>query len=143
VIATFDANLLASGLVAAEGGTIASIIDGWRLGRFEVALSQHIFDEFVRALAQPYFTGRVPSGVIATYIAFVSRHATFYALTVTISGVATHPEDDLVLASALSAGADYLVTGDRRLRSRVPAYQGTRVVSPAEFLAIISADDEV
>jgi predicted nucleic acid-binding protein len=93
-------------------------------------------------LAQPYFTGRVSADAIARYLAFVFRHSTFYSITVSISGVATHPEDDLVLASAVSAGADYLVTGDRRLRNRVPSYQGTRVVSPAEFLAIISADED-
>jgi predicted nucleic acid-binding protein len=57
---------------------------------------------------------------------------------VTVAGVATHPEDDLVLATALSAGADYLVTGDRRFRTRVPHYQGVTLVSPAEFLAIIT-----
>jgi len=56
---------------------------------------------------------------------------------VIVSGIATHPEDDLVLATALSAGADYLVTGDRRFRTRVPHYQGITLISPAEFLAII------
>jgi predicted nucleic acid-binding protein len=54
-----------------------------------------------------------------------------------VSGVATHPEDDLVLATAVSAGADYLVTGDIRFRTRVPSYQGISLVSPSEFLAII------
>ena len=142
MIATFDANLLASGPVAAEGGTIASIIEAWRMGRLEVALSEHIYDELVRTLAQPYFTSRVSPDAIARYLAFVLRSATFYAMTVTVTGVATHPEDDHVLASALSAGADYLVTGDRRLRSRVPSYQGIRVISPADFLVIISTDDE-
>jgi uncharacterized protein len=139
VIATLDANFLASGLVASEGGTIASIIEAWRAGRFAVALSQHIYDELAGTLAQPYFTSRVPADVIRRYLAFVAQHATFYPITVAVSGVATHPEDDLVLATALSAGADYLVTGDRRFRTRVPSYQGVRLVSPAEFVSLLPA----
>ena len=81
--------------------------------------------------------GSVPADAIARYLAFVAQQSTFYPITVTVAGVATHPEDDLVLATALSAGADYLVTGDRRFRARVPHYQGVTLVSPAEFLAII------
>jgi predicted nucleic acid-binding protein len=56
---------------------------------------------------------------------------------VMVSGVAPHPEDDLILAIAASARVDYLVTGDRRLRDRVPTYHGTRLVSPREFLEIL------
>jgi hypothetical protein len=36
VIATFDANMLASGLVGAQGGTIASIIDAWRADTLDI-----------------------------------------------------------------------------------------------------------
>lgn len=139
MIATLDTNLLASGLIASEGGTIASIVAMWRAGQFEVALSQHIYDELVGALTQPYFTSRVPADAIARYLTFVMEHAAFSSITVQVVGVATHPEDDLVLATALSAGAEYLVTGDIRFRNRVPDYQSVRLVSPAEFLAIIVA----
>ena len=137
MISTLDANFLVSGLIAQPGGTIASIIDAWRAGRFEVALSQHIYDELERTLAEPYFANRVPSDAIADYLVFVAQHAALVSITVTVSGVATHPEDDLVLATAVSAGADYLVTGDRRLRARVSHFRGVTLVSPAEFLAIL------
>jgi len=142
VIATIDANVLASGLIASEGGVIASIIQAWRAGQFEVVLSQHIYDELARALTRPYFISRVSAVTISRYLASVAQHATFSSITVSVSGVATHPEDDLVLATAVSAGADYLVTGDRRFRTRVPSYRGVRLVSPAEFLAILNADPD-
>src|SRR3712207_161245 len=98
MISTLDANMMASGLIAREGGTIALILEAWRAGRFEVALSDHLQDELVRTLAQPYFTDRVPREVIASYLTFVATHATFVPITATVTGVATHPEDDLVLA---------------------------------------------
>ena len=139
MICTFDANFLTSGLIAQPGGTIDAILEAWRVGRFNVALSQHIYDELTRTLAEPYFANRVPAYAIANYLAFVVQQSTFYPIIVTVAGVATHPEDDLVLATALSAGAAYLVTGDRRFRSRVPRYQGVTLVSSAEFLAVIGA----
>jgi predicted nucleic acid-binding protein len=38
-----------------------------------------------------------------------------------------------VLATALSAGAEFLVTGDKELR-QLGAYGGTRLLLPREFL---------
>ena len=58
------------------------------------------------------------------------------SLRVAVQGVATHPEDDLILATAVSAQADYLVTGDKQLLA-LGSFQGVRIVAPAAFLAIL------
>ncbi len=39
MIVVLDTNVLASGLVAREGGTIAAVVESWRDGRFEIAAS--------------------------------------------------------------------------------------------------------
>jgi len=70
---------------------------------------------------------------------FLQRRAVVTAITVNVRGVATHPEDDLVLATAASAHADYLVTGDGKLQSLV-SHEGTKIVSPREFLGILEAN---
>ena len=57
-------------------------------------------------------------------------------ITVTVQGVATHPEDDLILATAVSAQAEYLVTGDRQLPA-LGQYQGVRIVTPPDFAEIL------
>ena len=49
-------------------------------------------------------------------------------------------EDDLVLAAALSAGANYLVTGDTRLQ-RLRTYEGIRIVSPREFVEVLREEE--
>jgi len=46
--------------------------------------------------------------------------------------------DDLVLASAVSAGADRVVTGDQDLLV-LQQYAGVRVVSPRQFLEWLDA----
>lgn len=67
-------------------------------------------------------------------------NATVVPITVVVSGVATHPEDDLVLATAVSGQVDYLVTLDRQLLS-LGEYQGVRIVSTREFLAALPPED--
>ena len=54
-------------------------------------------------------------------------------LTVEVAGVASHPEDDLILATAVAGGASFLVTGDRRPRA-VGTFQQITLLSPREFL---------
>jgi hypothetical protein len=59
-------------------------------------------------------------------------------ITVSVAGTATHPEDDLILATALSVGVDYLVTGDSKLQ-RLRSYQGVTILSPRAFLEALTA----
>ena len=63
-------------------------------------------------------------------------------ITVEVSGVATHPEDDLVLAAAVSAGADYLVTGDKQLL-KLGRYQGATILSPRDFAEVARHPESV
>lgn len=136
--AVLDANTIASGMARFRTGTTApaAILRAWVTGEFELLLSEHILDEVLRTLAKPYFLARVGHDVFEEMLdAFLSR-ATPVQVTQSVSGVASHPEDDLVLAAVASAGADYLVTGDRQLQ-RLDAFWGGRIVSPAEFRAIL------
>jgi predicted nucleic acid-binding protein len=53
-----------------------------------------------------------------------------------VLGIATHPEDDVVLATALSGNAQFLVTGDYKLVER-KHYQGLILVTVRAFLAML------
>lgn len=50
--------------------------------------------------------------------------------------VATHPEDNYVLATALEGNADDLVTGDKQLQ-KLAVIGVVRIVIPAELLETI------
>ncbi|MBI4492031.1 MAG: hypothetical protein HY690_04490 [Chloroflexi bacterium] len=67
--------------------------------------------------------------------------ATITPLTAVVQGVATHPEDDLVLATAVSAGADYLVTGDHHLQE-LGTYRDVTILSPRAFLDLLTAQQD-
>jgi len=49
------------------------------------------------------------------------------------------PNDDVILASAIAAQADYLVSRDKDLLSR-RAYDDISIISPEEFLNVLRAE---
>jgi putative PIN family toxin of toxin-antitoxin system len=52
--------------------------------------------------------------------------------------IAADPDDDHVIATAVSANANLLVSGDRHLLA-LGTYQGIRIVTPSEAVALIAA----
>ena len=134
-----DSNVLASGIVrrSPEAASV-QIIDSWRAGHFELAISQDILDEVTRTLGKPYFRARLSEAQIERALFLLSRRGRLVSLEVYVQGVATHPEDDRILAAALSAAADYLVTGDAGLLG-LRDYKGVRITSPRDFLAVLQS----
>jgi uncharacterized protein len=136
--AVLDANVLASG---ATGYLIPASVPGqllraWEGGQFELITSGHILSEAGRTLGKPYFRSRLSPEQIGRFQALFEEEAVTTPITAQVAGVATHPEDDLVLASAVSSRADYLVTGDSKLQ-RLGSYQGVTIVSPRQFLTTL------
>jgi uncharacterized protein len=99
-------------------------------------LSEPIIAEFTRTLRKPYFRARVNEDQIAAALALLGTEAKITSLTIVVTGVAAHPEDDLVLATAVSAHADYLVTGDTGLL-HVGNYEGVQILSPRALLDLL------
>lgn len=134
--ATIDTNVLASGFIRPSPPP-GRILQAWRLGVFAVVLSEHILDELERTLAEPYFSRHLSPAQRAANLALLRAEAFITPITSSISGVATHPDDDVVLATAISGGASFLITGDLRFRTRVAEYRGVRLLSPAEFVQVL------
>lgn len=137
MIVVLDSNVLARASIS-HGTAVSAIIDAWRDERFSLVVSTHLLDELTRTLAKPYFAGRISSERQVAYQRLLATFATLVPITVAVHGVATHPEDDLVLATAVSAGADYLVTRDRQLLA-LRSYRDVLIVSPTEFLSALGS----
>jgi putative PIN family toxin of toxin-antitoxin system len=133
-----DANTLASGSVASEG-TIALLIEAFLADRFRVFLSPHIFHELGRTLTKRYFARRLSPEDVADYLVVVRTTAIMVEISAEVHGVATHPEDDLVLATALSSHAAYVVTGDFGLQE-LGSYQDITILSPRAFVDRLQQD---
>ena len=137
--AVFDTNTLASGFVTA-GGVGDQLLQHWLVGHFELVISEEIISELIAVFGKQYFRARISDRQAAENIALLRRRATVVVVGVLLSGVATHPEDDIVISLAVSAHVDYLVTGDRRFRERVGTHEGVTLVSPRDFLTMLDAE---
>jgi uncharacterized protein len=138
IVAVLDTNVLASGVagIAREESTPGEVLRRWRAKAFTLVASEPILTELERTLTNPYFRTRLSPIDIEVALAELRTRARIQPVTVYVAGIAAHPEDDLVLATALSGGAIYLVTGDKPLVER-GAYRGTRIVSPRSFLEVL------
>jgi putative PIN family toxin of toxin-antitoxin system len=135
----FDANILVSGFPAWRG-TLAEMMRRWRNQEFEVILSEPILDEVERAWAKPYWRAQLPPDRVSLYMGAIQRRATMVTITAAIARIASHAEDDLVLATAISGGASHVVTGDRRLRA-VGQHEGITMLTPREFVELLQRQE--
>lgn len=141
ISAVLDTNVLAPALrgLSNPDNTLGELLRRWRDGRFQLIVSRPILAELRRTLATPYFASSLTEQRRERAISLLQRWATPTALTVQVSGEATHPEDDLILATAVSAMADYLATGDDKLL-RLGSYRGVKIITPRAFLEILTRE---
>ena len=108
----------------------------WRESAFEVIISSAIISEVERALMKPYFRRRVSLTEARQLSRLMARRARLVEITEEVSDVASASQDDLIIATAVSGRAGYLVTGDRALRA-VGRYADVTFVTPREFLDVL------
>lgn len=137
--AVLDTNVVVSGILRFDSpqSPPGQLLRLWLAGAFTVVTSAVLIAELERTLANPYFAARIPRPVGLRWVRSLDVLAVSTVVSVPVSGVATHPEDDLILATAASEVVDYLVTGDRQLQ-RLGTFHDVAIVSPGDFLAILT-----
>ena len=137
ISAVLDTNVLASGTVSAANAP-GQILDAWHARKFELVTSTHIIGELSRTFQKPYFKNHLTNKAVTNFIDLLQNEAFVTPITVQVQGVATHPGDDWIVATALSAKADYLVTGDMPLLNKIGnSYKGVALTIPNDFLKIL------
>lgn len=133
--AVVDSSVLISAFL--RPGPPHDVLSAAEAGRFALCLSDRLLDETRRGLLKARNRVRydyTPREAEA-FVAGVSHLA---AMVVTdppaIEPVCRDPDDDHVLAAALAADADCIVTGDADLLS-LGSYGRTRILSVRAFLA--------
>ena len=112
------------------------LIELWKQERFELLLSETIITELRRTLRRPYFVDNTSADDRDTALALLESGSERIGIPAILARVATHPEDDLILATAVQGQAHYLVTGDRQLQL-LGSHAGVAIVSPRAFLAAL------
>ncbi len=114
----------------------AQIIALWEDDVFDITVSEHIIDGVSRALNKPYWRKRLDIQQLERRLSGVRALVKPVEPVDDVHGVAEDDEDDLLLATAVAANADYLVTGDK-YPLRIGEFRGIRIVSPRQFLGLM------
>ena len=132
-----DTNIVASGLF--WGGNPAQLIDAANLGEIEIFTSCPLLAELSNILARRKFAKVVAASGLSIeelVLGYVALTTIVIPAEITLT-IKADPADDQVLACAMSANADWIVSGDKHLHSLGGIYQGIKILSPAEATRII------
>ena len=131
-----DTNVLAPGFVG-HGSTSVRLIDLWREGVYDLVVSDHLLQELARTFTDRYYAERVPRADVEAILLLLGAQAVVVAITAEVHGVASHPEDDLILATANSGNASVICTRDKQLL-KLGQYQDVALLPPGALLALLS-----
>jgi len=133
-----DTNTVISGFLWRKAPRL--IVDAALDGRIALATSAVLVDELFRVVSRAKFARKLAQHDIAPQ-ALVERYAQLCEWTTPAHIRRTVPadaDDDHVLACALAARADVIVSGDAHLRN-LKHYQGMRIVAATEAMALIAS----
>jgi putative PIN family toxin of toxin-antitoxin system len=129
----YDTNIMVS--AALKPGSIPASLVALAMGKqVRLFLSPPILEEYTEVLKRPKF--RLDSDAVNDFLRDLTRAATMVRPTQRVSKSRDEP-DNRFLECAQKARADYLVTGNKR-HFPAPAFEGTKIVSPAEFARTIA-----
>jgi uncharacterized protein len=134
LVVILDTNVFVSGLIS-PSGVPGAILRRFRSGDFEIATSKAQIKEISDVLKRPSLVRAVPKGTSREVLSFFLG---FKKLTKVYNPKKLpwdfgDRKDHFLLDLAITAKADFLVTGDKPLRSLMLV--GTcAVISPVEFL---------
>ena len=131
---TPDTNVLVSGGTISVGAPY-QIVNAWRAGKVDFALSPPILDELADVLSRPYFKERVgwSERTISKYVNELKEASYIFPGTTPVS-VTSDPDDNMLFATALEANANYIISKDIKHVLPIIEYQGIKVLSPKEFV---------
>lgn len=122
-----DTNVLAASFIAR--GVCTDLFER-AIAEHELIISPHILDEFTRVMTEKLGMNTDRTDRAAVLLRRVGRIVVPEPLP---SPVCRDPDDDQVLALAVSTDADCIVTGDDDLLV-LDSYQDIPVISPRQFL---------
>ncbi len=125
-----DTNVLISAVISLLGKPRRCV--DWCIENATIVTSVGMLDELETRLERPRIVKRVPPFQRAALLITIREAALILAVT-PIAPACRDPDDDIVLATAVSGNADCIVTGDDDLLVLDP-FQGIRILAPAEFL---------
>src|SRR4051794_34333551 len=137
--AVLDSSILVSAFLTPHGSVVQLLREPTR-SQYQLCLSEYILTETADTLL---FKARLRAYAytdteVRVFIHGLLTRAEMTNSLPTLRAVPNDPKDDPIIATAVAAKADYLVTGDRAHLLPIGQYEGIRIVSPRDFLDILN-----
>jgi putative PIN family toxin of toxin-antitoxin system len=126
--AVFDTNVLLAAFLTE--GVCAKLLTRARKQQFNLITCPFILHEFERILTKKFSATKLEKETTLALITEATQD--IVTPSETISGVCRDKDDDNVLACAVEAAVDYLVTGDKDLL-HLKVFKGILIITPREF----------
>lgn len=123
----FDTNVLIAAFLAE--GLCSVLLTRARRKEFELFVCPTILEEFERILLHKI---KAPQDLVREALEIILEASEIIHPTKKIQGTCRDQDDDQILACALSAEADYLVSGDKDLLE-IGCFERLKIISPREF----------
>jgi len=127
----FDTNIFISAF--ATEGICSVLLKRARLKEFELFVCPIIIKEIENVLKQKF---KIKKEIIEEVVALIKEASTYSDAKEKIEGICRDKDDDLILSCAISAKANYIVSGDKDLLE-IKQYKDIKIISPRDFEAML------
>jgi putative PIN family toxin of toxin-antitoxin system len=134
-----DINLFVSGLISKKGNP-AKLLQLWHDHAFLLVISEQMVKEIERVLQYPRIRNKynLKDEEIEQAVGTIKKFAVVLPDAIELGVVKDDPDDNKVLACALAAQADYIVSGDGHLL-KLGVFENTPIVTTKDFLGSIES----
>lgn len=135
-VVVLDTNVFVSGLLSSDG-VPGAILRRFRQMDFDIVTSKEQLAEIQNVLSRPSLSKALPKGTTKEVLKFLlsfKKLTRVYLNCPSLVWDFEDPKDHFLLDLIVHAKANFLVTGDKKLRSLL-LVDATAIVSPTEFLA--------
>ena len=125
-----ETNVLISGIYFS--GPPGTILQAWRSGKFQLAVSIEILEEYLNVAER--LANRYAGVEYVGILGLIVQNAELVQAADLPKPVSEDPDDDKFLACALASNTRIIVSGDSDLL-RVSGYADIRVITPKRFIS--------
>ena len=130
-----DTNILVSALISGASLS-AHLIELWREGMFDLLTAEEQIEELMRVSRYPRIRQILP---VALAGRLINEMRVLAVLVHDLPRVDVSPDpfDNYLLSVALTGGADFLVTGDKKDLLPLAMFEGVKICTVREFLTLM------
>lgn len=133
-VVVFDTNILVSALITR--GKPRKLWFKSIENEFGLVSSRRIRSDLLGVIGRKKFEHYVRERDVVDFLKVFNNTARFVRPSSGIKMVLEDPDDDVILATALAAHADYIVSGDRHLLD-IGEFKGIKIVTADEMLKVL------